>query len=45
MTRTLAMGHKGPVKGLRASGPQELDPLFTRYSLLIIHVDFSFKLK
>jgi hypothetical protein len=24
----LVRGHKGPVKGLRASGPQGLDPLF-----------------
>jgi hypothetical protein len=29
MTWTLAKGHKGPVKGLRASGPQGPDPLFT----------------
>jgi hypothetical protein len=33
MTWTLAKGHKGPVKGLRASGPQGPDPLFTHYSL------------
>jgi hypothetical protein len=31
MTWTLAKGHKGSVKGLRASGPQGLEPLFTRY--------------
>jgi hypothetical protein len=30
MTWSLVKGHKGPVKGLRASGPQGLDPLFTR---------------
>jgi hypothetical protein len=29
MTWTLPTGHKGPVKGLRASGPQGPDPLFT----------------
>jgi hypothetical protein len=29
MTWTLVKGHKGPVKGLRASGPHGLDPLFT----------------
>jgi hypothetical protein len=29
MTWTLVKGHNGPVKGLRASGPQGLDPLFT----------------
>jgi hypothetical protein len=29
MTWTLVKGHKGPVKGLRALGPQGLDPLFT----------------
>jgi hypothetical protein len=29
MTWTLVKGHKGPVKGLRASRPQGLDPLFT----------------
>ena len=29
MTWTLVKGLKGPVKGLRASGPQGLDPLFT----------------
>ena len=34
MTWTLAKGHKGPVKGLCASGPQGLDPLFTHYSTL-----------
>jgi hypothetical protein len=28
MTWTLVKGHKGPVKGLRASGLQGLDPLF-----------------
>jgi hypothetical protein len=26
---TLVRGHKGPVKGLCASGPLGLDPLFT----------------
>jgi hypothetical protein len=29
MTWTLAKGHKGPVKGLRATGLQGPDPLFT----------------
>jgi hypothetical protein len=29
MTWTLVKGHKGPVKGLCASGLQGLDPLFT----------------
>jgi hypothetical protein len=29
MTWTVAKGHKGPVKDLRTSGPQGLDPLFT----------------
>jgi hypothetical protein len=29
MTWTLDKGHKGPVKGLRASGSQGLDPLLT----------------
>jgi hypothetical protein len=29
MTWTLVKGHNGPVKGLRAAGPQGLDPLFT----------------
>jgi hypothetical protein len=29
MTWTLVKGHKGPVKGQRASGLQGLDPLFT----------------
>jgi hypothetical protein len=33
MTWTLANGLKWPVKGLRASGPQGLDPLFTQYLL------------
>jgi hypothetical protein len=33
MTWTLVKGHKGPVKGLRAAGPQWLDPLFTDYYL------------
>jgi hypothetical protein len=33
MTWTLVKGHKGPVKGLRASGPQGLDPLFSTYSI------------
>ena len=28
MTWTLVKGHKGPVKGLRTSGPQGPDPLF-----------------
>ena len=32
MTWTLAKTHKGPVKGLRASGPQGSDPLFTHYT-------------
>jgi hypothetical protein len=32
MTWTLAKGHTGPVKGLRASGLQGPDPLFTHYS-------------
>jgi hypothetical protein len=35
MTWTLVKGHKGPVKGLRASGPQGLNLLFTHYSLFI----------
>jgi hypothetical protein len=35
MPWTLAKGHKGPVKGLRASGPQGPDPLFTHYSLFL----------
>jgi hypothetical protein len=34
MTWTLVKGHKGPVKGLRASGPEGLDPFFTHCSLL-----------
>jgi hypothetical protein len=34
MTWTLVKGHKGPVKGLRASRPQGLDPLFTHHSPL-----------
>jgi hypothetical protein len=29
MTWTLVEGHKGLLKGLRASGPQGLEPLFT----------------
>ena len=29
-------GHEGPVKGLRASGPQGPDPLFTH--ILMTHV-------
>jgi hypothetical protein len=32
MTWTLAKQHKGPVKGLGASGPQRPDPLFTHTS-------------
>jgi hypothetical protein len=42
MTWTLVKGHKGPVKGLRASGPQGLDPLFTHYSCMSLShlVDF-----
>jgi hypothetical protein len=36
MTWTLAKGHKGPVKGLRASVLQGPDPLFTHYSLLTL---------
>jgi hypothetical protein len=34
MPWTLAKGHKGPVKSLRALGPQGPNPLFTLYSLL-----------
>jgi hypothetical protein len=35
MTWTLVKGHKGPVKGLRALGPQGLNPLFILfYSIL-----------
>ena len=30
MTWTLVKGHKGPVNGLRASGPQGSDPLYTQ---------------
>jgi hypothetical protein len=33
MTWTSVKGHKGPVKGVRASGQTGLDPLFTHYSL------------
>jgi hypothetical protein len=29
MTWTFVKGHKGPAKGLRASGLQGLDPIFT----------------
>jgi hypothetical protein len=29
MTWTSVKGHEGPGEGLRASGPQGLDPLFT----------------
>jgi hypothetical protein len=36
MTWTLAKGHKGPVKGVRASGPQGPDPLCTHYSCVCI---------
>jgi hypothetical protein len=39
MTWTLAKGHKGPVNGLRSSGPQGLDPLFTHYSLLLLNME------
>jgi hypothetical protein len=43
MTWTLAKGHKGPVKGLRASGPQGLDPLFTTTTYCRpIHNAYSF---
>jgi hypothetical protein len=34
MTLTLVKGHKGPVKGLRASGPQGLDP----YLLILVEL-------